>query len=115
MKDIYVGNLSYKVDEQQLRTEFEKFGEVASVNIISDRATGMKKGFAFVRMPNEEEALRAIAGTNDQELDGRKMRVNEAKPREERPARAPRTGGFGGFGGGNDRGGSRGGSNGWGR
>ena len=60
MKDIYVGNLSYKVDEDQLRAKFEEFGQVASVNIVVDRATGLRKGFAFIRMPNEEEALRAI-------------------------------------------------------
>ena len=111
MKDIYVGNLSYKVEEAQLRAAFEQFGEVTSVNIVSDRATGLKKGFAFVKMPNDAEAMSAIAGNNEKELDGRAMRVNEAQPREDRPERAPRSGGFGDRNGGSN-GGSRGG---WGR
>lgn len=82
-KKIYVGNMNYDTTEDELRAAFAEYGEVASVNIITDRYTGRAKGFAFVEMSSEEEAAQAIAGLNNQELGGRLLKVNEAydKPR----------------------------------
>jgi RNA recognition motif-containing protein len=84
-KKLYVGNLSYKTGEENLRSYFADFGTVESVKIISDRETGNSKGFGFVEMSNDDEALAAIAGANGQEYDGRKLKVNEAidKPRRD--------------------------------
>jgi len=81
--NIYVGNLSFDVTEDQLRQAFEGFGEVSGIRIISDRDSGRPKGFAFVEMSGQEEAMDAISGLNGQELNGRELRVNEAKPRVE--------------------------------
>ena len=106
-KNIYVGNLSYDTTQDQLQTMFEAHGEVTSVNVITDRDTGRPRGFAFVEMATEQAASAAIAALNGQEVDGRALTVNEAKPR------APRGGGGGG--GGRDRGGYRGGGGGGGR
>lgn len=83
--NIYIGNLSYDSSEDGLRTEFSAFGEVDSVRIITDRDTGRSKGFGFVEMPNDNEAMAAINELNGKELDGRQVRVNEARPREDRP------------------------------
>lgn len=95
--NIYVGNVARNVNEEQLRSEFEKFGQVASVKVITDKFTGEARGFAFVEMPNADEAQAAINGTNGLELGGQRLRVNEARPREDRPAgHGPRGGGFGG-------------------
>ena len=99
-KNLYVGNLSYDTTQERLQELFQTFGEVTSVNVISDRATGRPRGFAFVEMGTDEAARAAIAGLDGEEVDGRALTVNEAKPR------APRSGG--GYGGG-DRGGDRGG------
>ncbi len=88
--NIYVGNLSYSISEDDLRDAFSAFGEVSSVSIIMDKFSGQSKGFAFVEMPNSSEAEAAIEGLNERELQGRNLRVNQAKPREERPARHPR-------------------------
>ena len=88
--NIYIGNLEYGVTEDQLRDAFAEFGEVSSSNIITDKFTGRSKGFGFVEMPNDEEANTAIDALNDTELSGRPIRVNQARPREERPARPPR-------------------------
>lgn len=85
--NIYIGNLEYGVTEDQLRDAFGEFGEVSSSNIITDKFTGRSKGFGFVEMPNDEEANAAIDALNDAELNGRPIRVNQARPREERPAR----------------------------
>jgi len=82
--NIYVGNLSYDVKEDELRQAFESFGEVYSVNIIKDRYSGRPKGFGFVEMPNENEARAAIKGINGTVMNGREIRVNEARPREKR-------------------------------
>jgi RNA recognition motif-containing protein len=84
-KKLYVGNLSYNTYEENLRALFTPYGTVESVKIITDRATGNSKGFAFVEMSSDEEALAAINGVNSTELDGRAIRVNEAmdKPRRE--------------------------------
>jgi RNA recognition motif-containing protein len=86
-KKLYVGNLSYKTSEETLKNHFAQFGTVESVKIISDRETGNSKGFGFVEMSTEEEAQAAISGANQQEFEGRKLKVNEAidKPRREGP------------------------------
>lgn len=83
--NIYVGNLAYKMSEEELRSAFENFGTVDSARFVIDRETGRSKGFGFVEMPNKEEAEKAIAGLNGTELCGRTVTVNEARPREERP------------------------------
>lgn len=105
MKKLYVGNLPFSTTEDDLRQMFVAFGEVASVTIINDKFSGRSKGFGFVEMPNDEEAMKAIEGLNGKDMDGRGIVVNEARPMEDRPRRD--------FGGG-DRGG-RGGSGGYGR
>jgi len=79
--NIYVGNLAYSVGEQDLRDAFGEFGEVVSVKIITDRDTGHSKGFAFVEMGDEGSGSAAIDGLNDQELAGRNLKVNQARPR----------------------------------
>jgi RNA recognition motif-containing protein len=79
--NIYVGNLSYSVTEDDLRQAFEAFGQVASVSIIKDKFSNQSKGFGFVEMPSQEEAQAAISGMNGKELKGRAMNVNEARPR----------------------------------
>jgi len=79
--NIYVGNLSYQTTEDDLRDSFENFGEVTSVRIIQDRATGRSKGFGFVEMPDEESAETAIAALNGKEFSGRNIRVNQARPK----------------------------------
>lgn len=81
--NIYVGNLAYQTTEDELRSAFESFGEVSSVNIITDKYTGKAKGFAFVEMSDQGEASAAIEGLNNQELNGRTMNVNEARPRKD--------------------------------
>ncbi|MFZ9659632.1 MAG: RNA recognition motif domain-containing protein [Arcobacteraceae bacterium] len=82
---IYVGNMSYKTTQENLETLFSKFGTVESVKLVTDRETGRAKGFAFVTMDNG--ANEAIEALNGKEFDGRTLRINEAKPREERPKR----------------------------
>ncbi len=94
--NIYVGNISRTVTEDALRTKFEQYGTVTNVRIMRDRITQEPRGFAFVDMPVAEEAENAIANLNNQELDGNRLRVNEARPQEDR---APRSNG-GGMGGG---------------
>jgi RNA recognition motif-containing protein len=103
--NIYVGNLSRETEESDLRQAFEGFGQVSSVSIIKDKFSGEPRGFGFVEMANKEEAMAAIAGLNGNELHGRTLNVNEARPRTERGGGG---GGFGGGrGGGRDRGGDR--------
>ncbi|MCG8341764.1 MAG: RNA-binding protein [Chlorobiales bacterium] len=85
--NIYIGNLDYGVTEDDLRDAFGEFGEVSSANIISDKFTGRSKGFGFVEMPNDAEANQAIDALNDTDLNGRSIKVNQARPREERPSR----------------------------
>ncbi len=82
--NIYIGNLSYQSSEEDLRQAFGAFGQVDSVTIIKDKVTGRSRGFGFVEMPVEEEAVAAIDGLNNTELQGRSLRVNQARPREER-------------------------------
>jgi RNA recognition motif-containing protein len=93
---LYVGNLPYETTESDLQTLFAATGQVSTVNIVRDRATGQARGFAFVEMTDSEGAQRAIAELNRHELGGRSLTVNEAKPM------APRSEG-GGFGGGRQR------------
>lgn len=80
--NIYVGNLSYGVSEEDLKGVFEEYGSVDSVKIIKDKLTGRSKGFGFVEMTNNEEGQRAIEELNQAELDNRTMRVNEARERD---------------------------------
>lgn len=79
--NIYCGNLAYAVTSDDLRQAFEAFGEVSSANVISDRDTGRSKGFGFVEMPNDSEGQAAIDALNGQDLQGRAVRINEARPR----------------------------------
>lgn len=95
--NIYVGNLSFDLTEEELRQAFERFGEVEKANIITDKYTGKSRGFGFVEMPSNEEAEAAINGLNDTELHGRNLNVSEARPRKDRSG--PRGGGYGGGGG----------------
>ena len=81
MKNIYVGNLPYSVTSTELSEAFERHGIVLNCKIISDRDTGKSKGFAFVEMADDNEALAAIEAMNNSDLGGRKLRVNEARPR----------------------------------
>ena len=92
--NIYVGNLSYEVTEEDLQEAFEGFGQIESLKIIKDNYSGRSKGFGFVEMSNNADAQSAIDGLNDKELEGRTLKVNTARPRTEN------RGGRGGFGGG---------------
>ena len=87
---LYVGNLSYDTTEEGVRTMFAKAGTVVSVDMIKDRDTGRAKGFAFVTMNSDEDAKNAIKILNEKMLDDRAIKVNVARPREERPQRSPR-------------------------
>lgn len=87
---IYVGNMSYDVTEEELRNLFSEYGQVSEVNIIEDRDTGRPKGFAFVEMPTQAEAENAIKNLNEKEMKGRNIKVNQARPKEDRPRRRPR-------------------------
>jgi RNA recognition motif-containing protein len=82
--NIYVGNLSYGMSEDELREAFAAYGDVSEVKILSDRETGRSRGFGFVEMPNQSEGEAAIAQLNGKEVGGRALRVNEARPREPR-------------------------------
>ncbi len=115
---LFVGNLSFKITENDLQDAFAAHGSVVETNLMMDRMSGRPRGFAFVTMSSEDEAQRAIEALNGKELDGRALTVNVARPREERP---PGGGGGGGgrgprrdYGGG-DRGGGGGGGGGRGR
>ena len=88
--NIYVGNLPYSITEDELRGVFADHGEVASVNIITDKFSGQSKGFGFVEMPNQAEAEEAIGTLNESSVKGRNIKVNQARPRTERPQRRPR-------------------------
>ena len=83
-KNLYVGNLPYSVDDNQLKDLFSEAGSVASATIITDKMSGRSKGFGFVEMGSDEEAAKAIELLNEKEIDGRNIKVNEARPREER-------------------------------
>ncbi len=88
--NIYIGNLPYNVTEDDLRDAFGEFGQVDSANIIIDKFSGRSKGFGFVEMPNDGDAEKAIESLNDTDFNGRTIKVNQARPREERPARRDR-------------------------
>jgi len=96
--NIYVGNLSFDVTEEDVQAAFEAFGKVESVKVIKDKYSGASRGFGFVEMASKDEAKAAIDGLNGKELKGRALNVNEARPRTERPR------GGGGGGGGRGRG-----------
>jgi RNA recognition motif-containing protein len=108
MKKIFVGNLAWKVDDQELENMFAKYGEVQSAKVISDRETGRSRGFGFVEM-EDGAADDAIEGLNGVEIDGRDLRVNEANDRPERSGGGGRGGSGGSGGGGGYRGGNGGG------
>ena len=88
--NIYVGNLPYTITEDDLKDAFAEFGEVSTVNVITDKFSGQSKGFGFVEMENNSEADEAIKALNESNLKGRNIRVNQAKPRGERSQRGPR-------------------------
>lgn len=100
MKNLFVGNMSFQTTEADLRAMFEPFGQITRVHIAMDRETGRARGFAFVEMPNDAEAAKAIAGLDGKVVGGRNLKVNEARPKS--ASGGPR-GGFGGGGGDRDR------------
>jgi RNA recognition motif-containing protein len=100
--NIYVGNLSFEATDDDLRQAFEAFGKVESAQVIRDKVSGRSRGFGFVEMPEKAEAMAAIEGLNETELQGRNLRVNEARPRDDRGG-----GGRGGRRGGRRQGGGR--------
>ena len=83
-KNLYVGNLSYETTEDTLRTLFAEYGQIESVNLITDRYTGRSRGFAFVEMSTEEAAQQAMSGLNGKQVDEREIKVDKAKPRPKR-------------------------------
>jgi RNA recognition motif-containing protein len=109
--NIYISNLSFDVNDNDLRELFEEYGEVSSAKVITDKFSGKSRGFGFVEMTNEEEGRKAIEELNQAEYDGKTINVSVAKPRENRPERKPFSGGDrGGFGGNRSNfGGNRGG------
>ncbi len=102
--NIYISNLSFKVEDNDLRQLFEEYGEVSSAKVITDRYTGRSRGFGFVEMPDNDASLKAIEELNQAEYDGKVITVNEARPKEDRPKSQH-------GGGGGRRGGSGGGYN----
>jgi RNA recognition motif-containing protein len=103
--NIYVSNLSFNVQDEDLRGFFAEYGEVSSASVITDKLTGKSRGFGFVEMPDDEAAKKAIAELDNGAVEGRNIRVQEAKPKEDRGSRP------GGGGGGNRGGGGYGGGN----
>jgi RNA recognition motif-containing protein len=114
-KKLYVGNLSYETTDASLEQLFAPFGEVRSAQVIQDRDTGRSKGFGFVEMSDDNAARAAITALNEKEHDGRRLTVNEARPREERSGGGGGGGGRGRGGGGGYGGGGGGGGGGYGR
>ncbi len=101
MKNLFVGNMSFQMTESELSELFKAFGQVTRVHIAMDRETGRARGFAFVEMPNDDEAAKAIAGLDGKDVGGRNLKVNEARPKERSsgaPRSAPRSGSGGGRG-----------------
>ena len=107
-KKLYVGNLAYSIRDNDLEQAFGQYGSVASAKVMMERDSGRSKGFGFVEMGTDAEALAAIEGLNGQALDGRSLTVNEARPMEPRPAGGGYGGGGGGYGGGGRSGGGGG-------
>jgi len=96
--NIYVGNLPYSATENSLKALFETYGAVTTSKIVTDKFTGSSRGFGFVEMPNGDEAQKAIDGLNGKDFEGRKIVVNESRPRENNDNRPPRRDGGGGGG-----------------
>lgn len=105
MKSLFVGNMSFQTTEADLTALFRPFGQVGRVHIATDRETGRARGFAFVEMPNDAEAAKAIAALDGKEVAGRNLKVNEARPKGERPPRSNSASGRPAGRGGRDRGG----------
>lgn len=93
---VYVGNLPFSTDDEGLRKLFESYGEIEEISIIKDKFSGRSKGFGFVVFKNDDDAKKAIGEMNDKEIEGRALKVNEAKPLDPDAPRKPRRGGFGG-------------------
>ncbi len=111
--NIFVGSLPFKIEESELKQYFEEYGEVSSVKIITDKYTGRSKGFAFVEMPDDASAQKAIDALNGSDIGGRSAVVNQAEEKKERDNRGGGGGGYNrGGGGGGDRGGYGGGGGG---
>jgi RNA recognition motif-containing protein len=104
---LYVGNLSYDMQDRDLQELFVEYGTVTSAKIVTDRESGRSKGFGFVEMSTDAEAQAAISALNGQEVNGRALTVNEARPKEDRGGSGGGRGGYGGGGGGGYRGGGR--------
>ena len=96
MKNLFIGNMSFQTTEADLRALFEPFGQISRVHIAMDRETGRARGFAFIEMPNDAEAAKAIAGLDGKEVGGRNLKVNEARPKSASGG-GPRGGSGGGF------------------
>jgi cold-inducible RNA-binding protein len=103
MKNLFIGNLSFQTTESDLRALFEPFGQLARVHLATDRETGRARGFAFIEMTNDAEAAKAITALDGKDLGGRNIKVNEARPKEQRSG-PPSRGNSGGGGGGRGRG-----------
>ncbi len=97
MKKLFVGNMSFQTTESELRSIFEPYGEITSINVITDRDTGRPRGFAFVELSNDGEAAKAITELDGKNVGGRALKVNEAKPKPERSGPRRDDGGRGGF------------------
>ncbi len=106
--NIYVGNLSWSMTDEDLNSLFTEYGNVSSAKILKDKMNGRSKGFGFVEMEDDEQAKAAIAALNETDIQGRKLIVNESQPRAEGEGYKKRSGG-GGYGGGGNRGGGYGG------
>jgi RNA recognition motif-containing protein len=103
--NIYISNLSFNVEDEDLKEFFTEYGEVTSAKVITDKLTGKSRGFGFVEMPDTAAAQKAIAELDNATVENRNIRVMEAKPKEDRPARSNNGGGYGGNRGGNSGGG----------
>src|ERR1700730_6008833 len=112
MKSLFVGNMSFQTTEGELRDLFTPFGQVTRVHMAMDRETGRARGFAFVEMPNDEEAAKAMSGLDGKEVGGRALKVNEARPKAASGGGGSRGGGGGGGGFDRDRDRNRGGGGG---
>ena len=112
MKNVFVGNMNFQTTEAELRALFEPFGQVTRVHIAMDRETGRARGFAFVEMPNDAEAAKAMSGLDGKEVGGRALKVNEARPKAASGGGGSRGSGGGGGGFDRDRDRNRGGSGG---
>ena len=102
MKSLFVGNMSFQTSESDLTALFQEFGQVTRVHMAMDRETGRARGFAFVEMPNDDEAAKAITALDGKEFGGRNLKVNEARPRPERGSAPRGNGGFNRSSGGGD-------------